>query len=348
MAKKKKKKRGPNLLEWAPTRICIELWMRWTAFWLTIFGWRWAYFWARWIARVGWLLMGKLRGYALRNVDLCLPHLPKAERTRIARESFKHNVYQFMDYLLIPRYFTPGKHSPYFHSDVDEQEFLDWYRKPEAVFNLTAHLGNFEIVTFNIGRSPDHLPFTLIAKPVRPPLLDHWLVRARSALGNECVKADEGGRTYMRAIKEKRQIGTLVDQNGGDWAPIETFFGVPCTWQADWTRLVKRSGLSVCYHACVREGDRFSFKFLPPVYHKYDKDVDPMQVIRDYRDWVESVVSAHPEQYFWVHRRFKAKKDGWPNRYKNLGERLTPESRAAMLNIPGFVIPGTDPDVPAR
>ncbi|MCB9894839.1 MAG: hypothetical protein H6839_10340 [Planctomycetes bacterium] len=348
MAKKKKKKNGRNLLEWAPTRIPIELLMRWYAFWLTVFGWRWAYFWARWIARIGWLVMGKLRGYALRNVDLCLPQLPERERTRIARESFKHSVYQFVDYLLIPRYFTPGKHSPYFHSNVNEEEFLTWYRKPEAVFNLTAHIGNFEIVTFNIGRSPGHDPLTLIAKPVRPPLLDKWLVRAREALGNVCVKADEGGRAYMRAMKEKRQVGTLVDQNGGDWAPLETFFGVPCTWQTEYTRLVMRAGGNVSFHFCVRNGDRFDFKFLPPEFHTYPKGTDPMQIVRDYRDAVERVVMAHPEQYFWVHRRFKARKDGWPNRYKNIGERLTPETRAEMLNIPGFTIPGSDPDGPAH
>ena len=72
----KKKKRSGWLLTWAPTRIPIELWMRWTAFCLTVFGWRWAYFWARWIARVAWVVMGKLRRYALRNVDLCFPELP--------------------------------------------------------------------------------------------------------------------------------------------------------------------------------------------------------------------------------------------------------------------------------
>ena len=336
MAKKKKKKRGPFLLEWAPTRILIELSMRWIAFWLTIFGWRWAYFWARWVARIGWPVMGKLRKYALRNVDLCLPELPEAERTRIARDSFKHTIYQSVDYLLIPRYFKPGEHSPYFHSDVDETEFLNWYRKPVPVFNMTAHIGNFEIVTFNIGRSPDHEPLTLIAKPVRPPLLDSWMLRARACLGNDCVKADEGGRAYMRAIKQNRHVGTLVDQNGGDFAPLETFFGVACTWQTDYTRLVLRSGGNVSFFFCVRMGDRFEFKFLPPEYHTYAPGTDPMDIVRDYRDALERVVREYPEQYFWMHRRFKARKEGWPNRYKNLDERLTAETRAEMLDIPGY------------
>ncbi|MBK8206565.1 MAG: hypothetical protein IPK87_07165 [Planctomycetes bacterium] len=339
---KKNKPKRRHALDRAIVRVPVELAMRWCAFWWTVFGPAWAYFWARRVASLGWLLMPKLRGYSLRNVDLCFPEKDVRERNRIARLGFRHSVYQFVDYLLIPRHFTPGKHSPRFHSDVNEQEFLDWYRKPEAVFNLTAHIGNFEIVTFNIGRSPDHLPLTLIAKPVKPPLLDHWLVRARNALGNECVKADEGGRAYLRAIKEKRQVGTLVDQNGGDFAPVETFFGVPCTWQTDFTRLVLRAGGNVSFHFCVREGDRFQFKFLPPETHTYPQGTDPMQIVRDYRDAVERVVREYPEQYFWVHRRFKARKKGWPDRYANLGQRLTPDTRAAMLNVPGFTSQGQD------
>ncbi|MBX3461080.1 MAG: hypothetical protein KF696_14130 [Planctomycetes bacterium] len=326
--------KGVHFLDRAVVRVPIELAMRWCALWWTIFGWRWAYFWARWAARIGWLLMPKVRGYSLRNVDLCLHDLSRAERTRIAKLGLRHSVYQFVDYLLIPRYFKPGSESPYFHTDVDAREFLDWYNQPRAVFNLTAHIGNFEIVTFNIGRTESHAPLTLIAKPVRPPLLDRWLVRARAALGNECVKADEGGRAYMRAIKDKRQVGTLVDQNGGDFAPVETFFGVPCTWQADFTRLVLRAGGDVCFHFCVRDGDRFAFRYLPPEMHTYAPGTDPMQIVRDYRDALERVVRQYPEQYFWVHRRFKGRKKKWPDRYANLGKRLTPEQRQELVSVP--------------
>ena len=331
--KTKKKRLGRRLMEWGPTRIPIELAMRWQAFWLTVFGHRWAYFWARVLARVGWALMPKLRGYALRNVDLCFPDKDERERTRIARESFKHNVYNFVDYLLIPRYFTPGERNPYFDGTPGD-EFLNWYLEGRPTFNMTAHLGNFEICCFNIGREPDHEPLMLIAKPVNPPLLDRWMTRARKCLGNEVVHADEGAKVYLRAIKKNRQCGTLVDQNGGDFAPVETFFGVPCTWQTDWTRLVVRRNVQVCFHACVRDGDRFHFRYLEPVFKDYPSDTDSAGIIRDYRDWLERTVAAHPEQYMWVHRRFKARKKGWPDRYANLGSRVNSDERARLVEIP--------------
>jgi len=90
----------------------------------------------------------------------------------------------------------------------------------------------------------------------------------------------------------------------------------------------------LCYHVCVRDGDRFAFKYLEPEFHDYGPDSDEEQIIRDYRDWVERIVRQYPEQYMWVHRRFKGRKKGWPDRYTNLGRPLTAEARAAMLNVP--------------
>lgn len=342
MPKKQKSGLARKVLNWAPTRIAIELYMRCTAFWLTVFGWRWAYFWARWVARIGWLFMAKLRKYAIRNMDLCFPELSEGERVRIARESFKHNVYSFVDMLLVPRYFKPGQKSPYFEGTADDHPFFAWYKADEPGFNMTLHMGNFDICCFNIGQDDDHKPLMLIVKEVRPPLLDRWINKARAALGSEVVHADEGGKVYLRAIQQKRKCGTIVDQNGGDFAPVKTFFGVPCTWQADWTRLVIKRKVRLCYHACVRVGDRFQFKYLEPEFHDYEPDTDPMDIIRDYRDWVERTVRQHPEQYMWVHRRFKARKKGWPDRYKNLDQRLTAETRAEMLNVPGFSPAGSE------
>jgi KDO2-lipid IV(A) lauroyltransferase len=323
-----------SALTWAPTRIAIEVIMRWYAFWLTAFGWRWAYFWARWVARIAWMFMGRLREYSLRNLDLCFPEKSDAELRRIAKVSLKHNVYSFFDMLLVPRYFKAGQPNKYFTGMAPEHQFFAWYKADEPGFNMTLHLGNFDICSFNIGQDADHKPLMLIVKEVRPPLLDRWLTRARTAMGSEVVHADEGAKIYLRAIQQKRKCGTIVDQNGGDFAPVETFFGVPCTWQAEWTRLVLKRKVRLCYHVCVREGDRFQFRYLEPEFHDYGPEADEAQIIRDYRDWVERIVREYPDQYMWVHRRFKGRKKGWPDRYANLGGRLTAEQRAAMLNVP--------------
>ena len=103
--KKKKQKLGRRLLTWWPSRLLIEFWVWSIATFMTLPGPRWAYFWARVMAHIGWVLLPGVRGVILRNIDLCLPELSEAERTRIGRESLKHNIYTFLDLLLVPRYF---------------------------------------------------------------------------------------------------------------------------------------------------------------------------------------------------------------------------------------------------
>jgi Kdo2-lipid IVA lauroyltransferase/acyltransferase len=332
--RRKKRREKPDPYRHAWRRVPVELALRVMVFCTTCFGHRWAYWWARRIAWIGWTLMPRLRGVALRNVDLCLPDMPERERNRVARASYRHFCYQLMDYFLIPRYFKPDTWQKYFEGSGDDHPFYAWYAADEPGFNLTAHLGNFEVSTFNIGRTNPEPKLMLIARDVRPPLLDRLINRAREAMGNEVYKSRGGAKAYLRAKKERRKCGIVVDQNGGNFAPDETFFGVRCTWQEEWAKLALRAGGNVCVHFCVRDGERFKFKYLEPRFFDYPPDTEPNQLIRDYRDAIEAVVREHPEQYFWVHRRFKARKKGWPDRYEDLGKRLDAEQREQLALIP--------------
>jgi Kdo2-lipid IVA lauroyltransferase/acyltransferase len=320
--KRKPRKIGRLLMSWAPTRVVIELVLRVVMFGVTVFGHRWAYFWARVFATLGWLVMRRLRLTALRNVDLCFPDKPQAERTRIARASMRHFCYTFVDYLLVPRYFGPGKDTDRWFKGSDESNpYPAWIAEDKAAFTLTAHFGNWEIGSWDVGRR-EGKPLLVIAKPLRPPLVNHWIKRARRILGNEVVEHKGGARAYARALRERRQVGVLVDQNAPSRAPEETFFGVPCTWQADFARLALRGGGRVAFQACRRVGERFQFEMVGSEIHEYPPDTDPMQIVRDYRDYIERVVAQWPEQYFWLHRRFKARPRGIPDRYTNLAKRL--------------------------
>lgn len=317
-------------MAWAPTRLLIELWLRMAGFCITLFGPRWAYFWARVACALGWVILGRLRGVALRNVDLCLPEKPLAERTRIARAGFRHFCYTFVDYLLAPRYFQGQRGLAYMHGSDKDSPYIEWVAQGRAGFILAAHFGNWEVGTWNVNRF-GFKPMIVIAKPIQPPLLNRWIVRARQTFGNEVHEHKGGARAYARALKEQRTVGILVDQNGGDFAPVETFFGVPCTWQADFVRLALRGEGRIAHAAMRRAGEAFAFEYLESQMHQYARDTEPMQVMRDYRDFLERVIRDNPEQYFWMHRRFKARKPGWGDAYADLGRRWGQAEREALI-----------------
>jgi KDO2-lipid IV(A) lauroyltransferase len=328
--KHKRKSIGARLLNWGPSRLGANLLVAAGVFCVTVFGPRWAYWWARRAATLTWLGMSRLRGTALRNLDLCFPEKTEAERTRIAKASFRHFYYMFCDYMLAPRCFGHGRGERFMEGSPADSPYMLWVAEGKAAFILAAHFGNWEVGTFNVNRF-GFARLMVIAKPVKPPALNRRIKRAREIFGNDVHEHTGGARTFARALKDDRTVGILVDQNGGDFAPVETFFGVPCTWQADFARLAVRGGGRIALAAMRRTGERFAFQYLPSKMLQYSRESDPMEIVRDYRDYLEAVIRENPEQYFWMHRRLKARKKGWADVYADLGTRLTPERRVELL-----------------
>ncbi|MBE7492256.1 MAG: hypothetical protein HS108_10935 [Planctomycetes bacterium] len=331
MPKSPKRKRfGSRLLAWWPVRVFVEVWLRLAAFGATVFGPRWAYFWARVVAWLAWVFLRRLRFTALRNVDLCFPERPQAERTRIARASLRHFCYLFADYMLAPRCFAGGRGVNFMDGCTREDPYIQWVGQGQAAFILAAHFGNWEVGTYNVNRF-GFAPLMVIAKPVAPPALGRLMTRARKIYGNEVHEHRGGARAYARALRENRVVGVLVDQNGGDFAPVEAFFGIPCTWQADFARLAVRGGGRIGHAAMVRDGERAFFRYLPTRTLAYEATTPPMKIVADYRDSLESFIRQYPEQYLWAHRRFKARKPGWPDAYADLGTRWGVAERDALV-----------------
>ncbi|MCA8944799.1 MAG: hypothetical protein KDB29_01090, partial [Planctomycetes bacterium] len=104
-----------------------------------------------------------------------------------------------------------------------------------------------------------------------------------------------------------------------------------CTWQADFTRLALRGGGRIALAAMRRTDDHYGFEYIPSKILQYERGDDPMQIVRDYRDYLEEAIRNDPGQYFWMHRRLKARKEGWGDAYADLHKRWQPEQRKALI-----------------
>lgn len=329
---KKKPKRNTlirRLFAWAPTRALIELQLRLTVFALTALGPAWAYFWGRRMAGLGWLLMPRLRNVALRNLDLCLPELPRARRTEIARASFKHSVYTFLDVLMAPRLLAGERWREVIRFEGDCESYFKWEGEPRASFNLSAHLGNWEFLLLVTGRMARG--FSVVMRDANLPLVTRWLVRYRSFARCETIDKDGALKALLHRARQGQPVALLADQNGGDHAVEFPLFGVMARWQAEFTRLLPRTGGRVALGWVLRDGDRFRFVFHAPVMRTFADDTDPMKILAWYRDWIEERLRQVPEQYMWVHRRFKGRPQGAPDRYRDLGRRLEKDEIEAFL-----------------
>lgn len=328
MSKKRKKKnrKAPWFLK--PVQWAFELWLWFFMQWIVLFGPGWAYFWARRIASVLWL-WPRVRHVCMRNLELCFPEWTDAKRRQVAKASVRHFCYGLADALLVPRYFKGDRWKKYFEKEPDDPRLWNAMASGKPVFLATAHIGAFEITSFVAAIRG--VGIMAIMRQIRPPVLNRAVRRLREAMSVELLDKAEAGSGVLRMIKRGQPLGFLIDQNGGDFAMQMPFMGIPARWQADLARIAVRAEVTMFHAPCLRVNERFLFRYTRADMFTYTRDDTPEKVMDDYRESVEAWVREYPEQYFWLHKRFKGRPRGAIDRYRDLGRTITDEERTEMI-----------------
>ncbi len=316
--KKKRRRLFKRLMAFAPLRWLVQGYL-----WLLVqcvfsFGPAWAYFWARRIGAVMWLVLRKKRNMTLRNVDLCLPELSEAERTRIARKSFDHAIYAFFDMLIIPRVLGGERWKKYVEIGPDVLAYHKWALEGKGVITISGHFGSWEVGAHVNSCHGFHQ--AALYRPLDLPIFDRWVRKMRAFSNIDAIEKEGGLRQMLRRQKDKQPLLALLDQYGGDDGFAAPFFGVPARWQSDIFRVLMRNGLKLGVSDTYRHGDTFKFTYRALAQREFEPGAELAEVVKFYAEVMEKFIREHPEQYFWLHRRFK-RKGGERDLYKDLGKR---------------------------
>lgn len=310
-------------------RVFIEFNMWLASLLMFSFGTRWGYFCARRAAWFVWTFMPRLRNTALRNVDMCLPELPQAERTRIARKSFDHVAYVFFEFVLIPKNLGGDKWKPVCTLDESLAPYFDFVKQGKAPLTAAAHHGSWEMGVHVNGMNG--VKQAALYRPGDLPIVDRWMRALRAFSHVHSIEKEGGLREMLRCVKEGMPVLGLFDQYGGDNGYEYPFFGIPTRWQADLFKVFLRRGLKMCVCKTVREGDQFKFRYSLVAMRDFPEGTEIGEVVKFYADAIEKIIRDHPEQYFWLHRRFKDRRKGAKDRYKDGGKRVSAEERAELV-----------------
>jgi KDO2-lipid IV(A) lauroyltransferase len=127
--------------------------------------------------------------------------------------------------------------------------------------------------------------------------------------GNNVITKRDFVRPMMRALRDNEAVGVLVDQNSGlDGGVFVDFFGVPACVNTGFVKLAARSGAAVIpgFALWNEREQRYVLKFYPIVEMTGDEEEDTRAVQRS----LEAAIAAHPDQWLWVHRRWKTRPAG--------------------------------------
>lgn len=180
-------------------------------------------------------------------------------------------------------------------------------RSGRGVLFLTAHLGNWEYSA--LGMAAAGVPASVVARPLDNPLLDAWLTAFRTSNGNTIIEKHDAARGMLKALRGGGVLGVLADQHVGppDGIPAP-FFGRPASTTSALARIVDRTEALVLPAAAIRIAPSryrlvvesvLDVRTLPAE----EREVAPLTA--RFNAILEEMIRRHPEQWLWLHNRWR-------------------------------------------
>ncbi|MCP5111418.1 MAG: lysophospholipid acyltransferase family protein, partial [bacterium] len=157
-------------------------------------------------------------------------------------------------------------------------------------------------------------PMHVVVRPLDNPLIDRLVERYRTLSGNRVIEKKDGARGILRALSRNEAVGILIDQNSSlDEGVFVPFFGTPACSNTGFAKIAARSGATVIpgFALWSAEENRYILRFYPPM----EMTGDAADDTRRLHARLEEVIREHPNQWLWIHRRWKTRPPGEPEIY---------------------------------
>ena len=188
------------------------------------------------------------------------------------------------------------------------------YEQGRGVLVLTAHFGNWELLSV-VGAMLAY-PLTVLYRPLDFKPFDSFFINLRTRFGAKVIPLKRSLRAILRSLGRGDLVVLLMDQNV-DWyeGVFVDFMGHRACTNSGLAMLALKTQTPVIPGFMVREKEGFTAKFLPeiPLQQTGDKTRDLEDNTRQYNKVIESFLRQYPDQWFWLHQRWKTKPyQPWP------------------------------------
>jgi KDO2-lipid IV(A) lauroyltransferase len=181
------------------------------------------------------------------------------------------------------------------------------FNEGKGVILLSSHFGNWEFIAVSVAMQIK-IPFSVIVKPLRNNLVYRWMNNARTRFGNEVVPLGISIRKTYQALKEKKIVAMVADQRGPREGVKVNFFGRKVSVYSGPAALALKTGAPIICGIPVRgknykynaELSEISQNNLPE-----GEEEKITEICQRYTTYLESVIRKNPEQWLWMHRRWK-------------------------------------------
>jgi len=263
------------------------------------------------LAKLAYLLDSKHKRVAKVNLDLAYEDkLSDDEKYEIIKKCYENMVFNLADFVE-----NQGISKDRLLSKVEfeNSEIVEDAKKSgKPIIFMTAHYGNWELLALAIAAKFGAL--SIVGRPLDSKVMDEILKRNREQFNIELIPKKGAMRPLIKALKDGRSAGLLVDQNTTDSeGMLIDFFGKKARHTPAVAILAKRMN-AIIIPAFIQTNDHNSYtiNFYSPLEMKDsgNKDQDILENIQAQADITEQVIRQKPDEWFWFHRR-------WKNQYRD-------------------------------
>jgi KDO2-lipid IV(A) lauroyltransferase len=263
------------------------------------------------IGRLALLLTPRLAGVGDLNLRLAFPEKSAAERQQILRKLYRNLGWLLAEFCQMPRY-TPETTRRFIRYEGLEH-YLAARDEGKGVLILTGHLGAWELSSFY--HSLMGYPMSIVIRRLDNPLVDSLVNHIRCLHGNQVLHKDDFARGLLASMRRGETVGILMDTNmTPPQGSFVDFFGQSACTGSGLARIAMKTGARVLPGFLLWEEatQQYVLRFGAPLCVATSPDVEADAIANTalFTKVIEDYVRQYPDQWLWVHRRWKTRPQG--------------------------------------
>jgi KDO2-lipid IV(A) lauroyltransferase len=267
-------------------------------------------------AAIAYRLRTPLRRAAQTNLQIAFPEWSDKKRDEVIRRMVRQVGWMAAEFSQLPKYSR---------KNIEDIVVIDGFenfdaakRAGKGVLFLTGHMSAWELSSF--AHALYGYPLHFLVRPVSNRRIDALVNRYRCLSGNKPIDKNKSARAILKVLGEAGTVGILMDHNTSlDEGVFVNFFGIPASTSSGLARLALRTDAAVVPGFLLWDSARrkYRLRFEPAVElsRTEDEETDVRENTQRFTRVIEEFVRAHPDQWLWVHKRWKTRPPGDPPMY---------------------------------
>jgi KDO2-lipid IV(A) lauroyltransferase len=268
------------------------------------------------MGRIAYTSAGNLRRTGKRNLELAFPEKSERQRTEILRSCFRSLGRELG---VFSQFSTASPHTLLSLTDCEGLEHLEAAKaQGRGVILFTGHLGAWELTSFALSLLGH--PLSFLVRRIDNPKVERLVDDSRTRFGNKTLDKLSAARSMVKILRTGGTLGLLLDLNTlDDEAIFVDFFGIPASTNFMVAKLALRTQAPIIpiFAPWEEEREKFVLRIQQPVSieSKGNEEEDVLRLTAMLSLVVEENVRRYPDQWLWIHKRWKTRPPGEPSLY---------------------------------